>query len=317
MQMKFANYIMLILSTPVIFIFGRQFFSGAVKQAKFGKANMDTLVALSTGVAYLFSLFNTFFPQFFLNRRLEPHVYYEAAAVIIGFILLGKLLEEGAKGKTSSAIKKLMGMQPSTVTMIREGEKEVVPVQAVSKGDLLLVKPGERIPVDGLLSGGSSFVDESMLNGEPIAVRKIKGDKVFAGTINQKGSFTIEAQQVGSETILAHIIRMVREAQGSRAPVQKLVDKIAGIFVPAVMGIAILSFVLWMIFGQDNALTHALLALITVLVIACPCARNDNGRKTGGYRCSLSCGRKSVFAGFNRDGKTVRTSTRNGHRALF
>ncbi len=272
MQMKFANYIMLILSTPVIFIFGRQFFSGAVKQAKFGKANMDTLVALSTGVAYLFSLFNTFFPQFFLNRGLEPHVYYEAAAVIIGFILLGKLLEEGAKGKTSSAIKKLMGMQPSTVTMIREGEKEVVPVQAVSKGDLLLVKPGERIPVDGLLTGGSSFVDESMLNGEPIAVRKIKGDKVFAGTINQKGSFTIEAQQVGSETILAHIIRMVQEAQGSRAPVQKLVDKIAGIFVPVVMGIAILSFVLWMIFGQDNALTHALLALITVLVIACPCA---------------------------------------------
>lgn len=272
MQMKFANYIMLILSTPVIFIFGRQFFSGAVKQAKFGKANMDTLVALSTGVAYLFSLFNTFFPQFFLNRGLEPHVYYEAAAVIIGFILLGKLLEEGAKGKTSSAIKKLMGMQPSTVTMIREGEKEVVPVQAVSKGDLLLVKPGERIPVDGLLTGGSSFVDESMLNGEPIAVRKIEGDKVFAGTINQKGSFTIEAQQVGSETILAHIIRMVQEAQGSRAPVQKLVDKIAGIFVPVVMGIAILSFVLWMIFGQDNALTHALLALITVLVIACPCA---------------------------------------------
>lgn len=272
MEMPFANYLMLILSTPVVFFFGKQFFIGAYKQAKFGKANMDTLVALSTGIAYFFSLYNTLFPQFFLSRGLQPHVYYEAAAVIIGFILLGKLLEEGAKGKTSSAIKKLMGMQPTSVTIIRDKAQETIPIQSVKKGDLLLVKPGERIPVDGILTDGNSYVDESMISGEPMAIKKIKGDKVFAGTINQKGSFTIEAKQIGSETKLAYIIKLVQEAQGSRAPVQKLVDKIAGIFVPIVIGIAILSFMLWFIFGQDNAFTYGLLAFITVLVIACPCA---------------------------------------------
>lgn len=272
MNMPYANYIMLALSTPVLFVFGKLFFTGAYKQAKFGKANMDTLVALSTGVAYLFSVFNTFFPAFFLSRGIEPHVYYEAAAVIIGFILLGKLLEERAKGRTSSAIKKLMGMQPSTVTLIKNGEKVTAAVASLMKGDLVFVKPGERIPVDGMLTDGNSFVDESMISGEPMPVKKTLGDKVFAGTINQKGSFTIKAEQIGSETMLAHIIKLVQDAQGSRAPVQKLVDKIAGIFVPAVIGIAILSFALWMIFGQDQAFTHALLALITVLVIACPCA---------------------------------------------
>lgn len=269
----YANYIMWVLSTPVIFIFGKQFFTGAWKQAKHGSANMDTLVALSTGVAYLFSVFNTLFPSFWYNRGLEAHVYFEAAAVIITFILLGKLLEQKAKGNTSTAIKKLMGLQPDVVTVIREdGQQSEMPVSEVLVGNTLLVKPGERIPVDGMVSEGSSFVDESMLSGEPIPVEKGRDDTVFAGTINQKGSFRMVASKVGSDTVLAHIIKMVQEAQGSKAPVQRLVDKIAGIFVPAVIIIALLSLIVWVIAGGDNAFTHGLLAMITVLVIACPCA---------------------------------------------
>lgn len=269
----YADYIMWILSTPVIFIFGKQFFTGAWKQAKHRSANMDTLVALSTGVAYLFSVFNTLFPSFWHQRGLEAHVYFEAAAVIITFILLGKLLEQKAKGNTSTAIKKLMGLQPDIVTVIHEnGHQAEMPVSEVIVGNTLLVKPGERIPVDGTVSEGSSFVDESMLSGEPIPVEKNRDDAIFAGTINQKGSFRMVANKVGSDTVLAHIIKMVQEAQGSKAPVQRLVDKIAGIFVPAVMIIALLSLIVWIIAGGDNAFTHGLLAMITVLVIACPCA---------------------------------------------
>jgi Cu2+-exporting ATPase len=273
MTMPYANYIMWALSTPVIFIFGKQFFVGAWKQAKHRSANMDTLVALSTGVAYLFSVFNTLFPAYWHSKGLHAHVYFEAAAVIITFILLGKLLEEKAKGSTSSAIKKLMGLQPDTVTVIHEdGRQEEIAIAGVAVGDTLLVKPGERIPVDGMVSAGSSFVDESMISGEPVPVEKTKGENVFAGTINQKGSFRFVAGKVGGDTVLAHIIKMVQEAQGSKAPVQRLVDKIAGIFVPVVIGIALLSLVLWIILGGDNGFTHGLLAMITVLVIACPCA---------------------------------------------
>ncbi|HRN55498.1 MAG TPA: heavy metal translocating P-type ATPase, partial [Agriterribacter sp.] len=228
MDMPYANYIMWVLSTPVIFVFGKQFFVGAWKQAKHRSANMDTLVALSTGVAYLFSTFNTLFPAYWHSKGLHAHVYFEAAAVIIAFILLGKLLEEKAKGNTSSAIKKLMGLQPKTVTVVHEdGHQALIPVAAVRVGTTLLVKPGERIPVDGTVSSGNSFVDESMISGEPVPVEKAKGEKVFAGTINQKGSFQFIAGKVGGDTVLAHIIKMVQEAQGSKAPVQKQVDKIA------------------------------------------------------------------------------------------
>ena len=273
MAMPYANYIMWVLSTPVIFIFGKQFFVGAWKQTKHRSANMDTLVALSTGVAYLFSAFNTLFPSYWHSKGLHAHVYFEAAAVIIAFILLGKLLEEKAKGNTSSAIKKLMGLQPKTVTVIHEGGHQAeMPVTGVTVGITLLVKPGERIPVDGTVSSGNSFVDESMISGEPVPVEKTNGEKVFAGTINQKGSFQFIAGKVGGDTVLAYIIKMVQEAQGSKAPVQKLVDKIAGIFVPVVIGLALLSLVLWIILGGDNGFTHGLLAMITVLVIACPCA---------------------------------------------
>lgn len=273
MDMPFGNYIMMALATPVVFYFGRSFFMNAWKQAKHGKANMDTLVALSTGIAWLFSAFNTFFPEFWHARGLHAHVYFEAAAVVIAFISLGKMLEEKAKSNTSSAIKKLMGLQPKTVTlMLEDGQTQELPVSQVKQNYILLVKPGEKIPVDGQVTGGQSFVDESMITGEPVPVEKKTGDKVFAGTINQKGSFRFRAEKVGAETLLSQIIRMVQEAQGSKAPVQKLVDKIAGIFVPIVIGISILTFVAWMLLGGEDAFTHALLTAVTVLVIACPCA---------------------------------------------
>lgn len=273
MNMPYANYIMWALATPVVLIFGRQFFVNAYKQAKHRSANMDTLVALSTGIAYLFSVFNTLYPQFWHQRGLQAHVYFEAAAVVIAFILLGKLLEERAKASTSSAIKKLMGLQPKTVTVVHHGGHTMeIPIEEVKINDLIVVKPGEKIPVDGKVITGESYVDESMISGEPVPLLKQKDTKVFAGTINQKGSFQFKAEKVGGDTLLAHIIKMVQEAQGSKAPVQKLVDKIAGIFVPIVIGIALLAFVSWMVLGEANGLTQGLLALVTVLVIACPCA---------------------------------------------
>lgn len=273
MNLPYANLIMALLSTPVVFWLGRSFFVNAWKQLKQGSANMDTLVANSTGIAYLFSLFNLLFPEFWLSRGIHPHVYFEAASVIIAFILLGKLLEEKAKGNTSSAIKRLMGLQPKTVTLITpSGEQQETSIEQIRPEDILLVKPGERIAVDGKVTEGSSYVDESMLSGEPIAVAKQKDAKVFAGTINQRGSFRFRAEKVGTDTLLAKIIHMVQDAQGSKAPVQQLVDKIAGIFVPVIMGIAAIAFFTWLLLDGENGFIHGLLALVTVLIIACPCA---------------------------------------------
>ncbi len=273
MNIPYANYIMWALSSPVVLWFGKDFFINAWKQAMHRSTNMDTLVALSTGVAYAFSVFNTLFPDYWHSKGLHAHVYFEAAAVVIAFILLGKMLEEKAKGNTSSAIKKLMGLQPKTVTVIHEGGHQMeMPIEKINIGDIILVKPGEKIAVDGVVTSGTSYVDESMLSGEPVAVLKKEKEKVFAGTINQKGSFQFKAEKVGSETMLAQIIRMVQDAQGSKAPVQKLVDKIAGIFVPIVIGIALLAFASWWVLGGENGFTQGLLALVTVLVIACPCA---------------------------------------------
>lgn len=273
MDLPYANYIMWILATPVLVLFGQQFFINAWKQLKHWSANMDTLVALSTGVAYLFSVFNTLFPNYWHRLDLHAHVYFEASAVVIAFILLGKLLEEKAKGNTSSAIKKLMGLQPKTVMMIQEGGHQMeMPVATVQVGNTLLVRPGEKIAVDGTVSQGSSFVDESMISGEPMPVAKKDKDKVFAGTINQKGSFQFIADKVGGDTLLAQIIEMVKNAQGSKAPVQKTVDKIAGFFVPVVMGISVLSLLVWVVAGGANGFTQGILAMVTVLVIACPCA---------------------------------------------
>ena len=273
MDIPYANYVMWVLSTPVILGFGKDFFINAWKQTKHGSANMDTLVALSTGVAYIFSVFNTLFPDYWHSKGLHAHVYFESAAVVIAFILLGKLLEENAKGNTSSAIKKLIGLQPKTVNVIDAEQNQIaLPIEQVEVGMTIIVKPGDKVAVDGMVIQGSSFVDESMLSGEPLAVKKEVNDKVFSGTINQKGSFQFKAEKIGSDTMLAQIIKMVQEAQGSKAPVQKLVDKIAGIFVPIVIGIALLSLIAWIIWGGENGFTQGLLALVTVLVIACPCA---------------------------------------------
>jgi len=273
MDLPYIEYVLWALATPLVLWLGRSFFINGWKQARHGKANMDTLVALSTGIAYVFSVFNVLFPEFWHSRGMHAHVWFEAAGVVVAFILLGKLLEERAKSNTSSAIKKLMGLQPKTVTIVQEaGHTKEIPVAQVRIGDVLLVKPGEKVPVDGVLRSGNSYLDESMLSGEPIPVAKQMGDRVLAGTINQKGSFQFVAEKVGGDTLLANIIRMVQEAQGSKAPVQKLVDRIAGVFVPVVIGIALLTFFAWWIFGGENGLIQGLLAMVTVLVIACPCA---------------------------------------------
>lgn len=272
MNWPYTNYISMVLTAPVVFYFGRSFFVHAWKQARNGRANMDTLVALSTGIAFLFSMFNTVFPEYWHSRGLHAHAYFESAAVVIAFISLGKLLEERAKSSTSSALKKLIGLQPKVVLARIQGVEKELPIADVQVGYTLIVKPGEKIPVDGTLATGQSYVDESMISGEPVPVEKMPGDKVFSGTINQKGSFEFIAEKVGADTLLAQIIKMVKEAQGSKAPVQKLVDKIAGVFVPIVIAIAIVTFAVWMIAGGDQAFTHALLTSVTVLVIACPCA---------------------------------------------
>ena len=266
------KYVLWILATPVVFGLGREFYINAWRQLKHGTSNMDTLVAVSTGIAYTFSVFNLLFPDFWLSRGIEPHIYFEAASVIIAFILLGRLLEERAKQNPSPAIKKLIGLQPKTVTIIVDSDERTVPITAVQKGDTILVKPGERIAVDGMVVTGESYVDESMLNGEPVPLHKQSGEKVFAGTINQKGTFRFIADKIGSDTMLAQIIRMVQDAQGSKAPVQKLVDRIARFFVPAIISISIIAFVAWIFLAPTNGFTNGLLAMVTVLIIACPCA---------------------------------------------
>lgn len=272
MHVPFGNWIMMVLALAIMIFFGRSFYVNDVRHALKGKANMDTLVALSTSIAFLFSLFNTLCPGFWLGKGLEPHVYYEASGVIIAFVLLGKLMEERAKNSTSSAIKGLMGLQPKTARLVTDGREEEVPISNLQVGNVVSVRPGEKIPVDGTLLQGSSSVDESMLSGEPIPVEKNAGDRVLAGTINQKGAFTMEATSVGGTTVLAQIVQMVQSAQGSKAPVQRIVDKISGIFVPVVVLLSFLTFVCWLVIGGESYFSYALLSAVSVLVIACPCA---------------------------------------------
>ncbi len=274
MDSAWAGYVTWILATVSVFFFGRRFYVNAWKQLKHGSANMDTLVATSTGIAYLFSLFNLLFPDFWLSRGIEPHLYFEAASVIIAFILLGRLLEDRAKRKTTDAIRKLAGLQPSTVTVIRgqETAEMTIPVEQARAGDIIMVRPGERIAVDGTVMEGESNVDESMLNGEPLPSRKSAGDKVYAGTVNLSGAFRFRAEKTGKDTVLAQIVKMVQDAQGSKAPVQNIVDKVAGIFVPAIIGISVLVFVCWWVFAPSEGFVHGILSMVTVLIIACPCA---------------------------------------------
>ncbi len=271
-QNPLLNWFMMFLTLPVLAWFGREFFINAFRQTIHLSANMDTLVALGTGAAFLFSAFNTFFPETLINRGLQPHVYFEAAAVIVSLILLGRFLEDRAKFKTSGSIRKLMDLGVKTATVVRQGREMELPVDRVVIGDEIRVRPGDKVPVDGEIISGSSALDESMITGESLPVLKKAGDTVIGATLNTTGSFTMVAERVGRDTLLAQIIRKVQEAQGSKAPVQQLADRIAGVFVPVVIAIAIITFLAWWLFGPDPALTYAFVTAITVLIIACPCA---------------------------------------------
>jgi len=271
-RIPYENILLLILSTPVLFWSGSEFFINALKKARHFTTNMDTLVAMSTGTAYLFSVFNTFYPDFFLSRGLEPYVYYESATVIITLILLGRYFEERAKFRTTGAIKKLIGIQVKFVQIQQDGQIYNKPIAEVKKGEIYSVKPGEKIALDGYVVNGNSYVDESMINGEPVPSAKSKKDYVFAGTINQNGTLDIIVEKESGATLLAQIIELVKKAQASKPPIQKIVDKIASIFVPTVMVIAIISFFIWYLFGPEPRTTYSFLVLITVLIIACPCA---------------------------------------------
>ena len=260
------------LTTPVVFWVGSRFVSGAIKAARQKTTDMNTLVAVGALSAYLYSTLATFAPRLFAGAGIVPHVYFDGAAMIITLILLGRLLEAKAKGKTSMAIKRLMGLTPKRARVIRDGKEMELPVEAVMKEDLISVRPGEKIPTDGVIVSGSSAVDESMLSGESIPVAKEAGGKVFAATLNKSGSFTFRATGVGAETALAQIIRLVEDAQGSKAPIQRLADKVASVFVPLVFGIAVLTFVIWYFFAPEPIFSRALLNFVSVLIIACPCA---------------------------------------------
>ncbi|HUG39814.1 MAG TPA: heavy metal translocating P-type ATPase [Longimicrobiales bacterium] len=263
---------LLVLTTPVVFWAGRQFYRGAWSGVLHGSADMNTLIAVGTGSAFLYSVVATVSPGIFTRAGLPADVYYEAVVMIIALILLGKMLEARAKGRTGEAIRKLAGLQPRTARVVRDGDVADVPVEEVAVGDVLVVRPGERIPVDGVVVEGRSAVDESLLTGEPIPVEKGEGAEVVGGTINGQGSFRFRATRVGRDTALAQIVKLVREAQGSKAPIQRLADRIAGVFVPVVIGIALVAGAAWWILGPDPAFIFALVAFVTVLIIACPCA---------------------------------------------
>ena len=263
-------WVQLVLSTPVLFWCGRPFFVGAWKAFCHRTDNMNTLVALGTGTAYLYSLFVTLFPHVLMDQGLVPEVYYEAAVVIIALLLLGRYLENRARGQTSDAIRQLMGLQPNTARVIRQDRELDIPIEDVIVGDIVVVRPGEKIPVDGDVVSGTSTVDESMVTGEPIPVQKRSGDEVIGATINKTGSFRFRAARVGKDTVLAQIVQLVQAAQGSKAPIQKLADQVTGLFVPTVIAIALLTFILW--FNLTGNTTLALLTTVGVLIIACPCA---------------------------------------------
>ncbi len=266
------SYLLWALATPVQFWAGLRFYRGAWGALKHKTSDMNTLIAVGTSVAYFYSMIAVIFPDLFTTGVVELHLYFDTSATIIALILLGRFLEARARGQTSEAIKKLIGMQPKTALVSREGEQRENPVEEVQVGDLILVRPGERVPVDGIVRQGYSSVDESMITGESIPVEKKVGDGVIGATINKTGSLEIEASKVGKDTTLAHIVRMVEEAQGSKAPIQRLADVIASYFVPAVIGIAIVTFIVWSFVGPAPALTFAFLNFVAVLVIACPCA---------------------------------------------
>lgn len=268
-----ANQTMMLLAAFNLVYCGRRFYSSAWRQLVHGSANMDTLVAMSTGVSFAFSVFNTFWGDGFWSARgLANHTYYDASVMIITFVLTGRVLEERAKHGTAAAIRSLMGLQPKTARLVSGGETTDVPISTLEKGDIIEVRPGDKMPVDGFVTDGEAYIDESMITGEPVPVRKAAGDKVFAGTVVKSGTMRFRAAEVGAGTMLARIIKTVQEAQGSKAPVLRIVDKIALVFVPVVLGLSLLTFVLWYAVGGNSQLPHAVMSAVSVLVIACPCA---------------------------------------------
>ena len=268
-----ANQVMLLLAALNLVYCGRRFYTSAWRQTVHGTANMDTLVAMSTAVSFAFSVFNTFWGDgFWASRGLENHTYYDASVMIITFVLTGRVLEERAKHGTAAAIRSLMGLQPKTARLVSGGETVDVPISTLEKGDVIEVRPGDKVPVDGTAAGGEAYIDESMITGEPVPVRKSAGGKVFAGTIVKSGTLRFRAEEVGAGTMLARMIKTVQEAQGSKALVQRVVDKIAQVFVPVVLCLSLLTFVLWYALGGTEQLPHAVMSAVSVLVIACPCA---------------------------------------------
>lgn len=268
-----ANQLMLVLALANIVYCGNMFYSNTWKQLHHGSANMDTLVAMSTAISFLFSVFNTFWGEsFWGSRGIENHTYYDASVMIITFVLTGRMLEERAKKGTASAIRALMGLAPKTAHVVNGNDVDDVPIATLEKGDTIEIRQGEKVPVDGIVTTGEAYIDESMITGEPTPAQRKAGDKVFAGTIVKQGSLRFSARQVGAETMLAQIIKMVQEAQGSKAPVQRVVDKIALVFVPAVLCLSAVTFILWYAIGGNVSLPHAVLSAVSVLVIACPCA---------------------------------------------
>lgn len=268
-----ANQTMLIITLVNLVYCGRMFYVNAWRQLIHKSANMDTLVAMSTLISFLFSVFNTFWgDSFWGSRGIDNHTYYDASVMIITFVLTGRVLEERAKSSTASAIRALMGMAPKTAHLVNGDSIDEVPIATLSPGDIIEVKAGEKVPVDGSITTGEAYIDESMITGEPTPARHTGGDKVFAGTILKQGTLRFRAEATGDKTMLAQIIRMVQEAQGSKAPVQRVADKIARVFVPAVLCLSLITFILWYAVGGDSQLPHAVLSAVSVLVIACPCA---------------------------------------------
>ena len=276
----FKGIVLMVLSGTALVLYGRRFFKSGWTALRHGAANMDTLVALSVLISWLFSAFNLFFPQVWTSRGLQPHLYFESSAMILAFILIGRLLEEKAKHSTTGAIRKLRTLQPDEVTVRRveviDGvplvKETILPVDQVVPGDVVIVKPGSRVPVDGTVSSGESYVDESMLTGEPVPVLKVTGMNVYTGTINQGGTFHVRTDRTGPDTMLSSIIRMVRDAQGSKAPIQKTVDKVAAVFVPVIIGISLLTLLCWIFLAPSDGVTMGLMSMVAVLVIACPCS---------------------------------------------
>jgi Cu2+-exporting ATPase len=268
----YADYYMWVLATPVVLFFGRQFFIRSLKLAFKLSANTDTLVALSTGTAYVVSVFNTLLPSFWTDKGMEAHVYFGVSAIILAFVLLGRYLEEKAKSNTALAIKKLMGLQPRKATVNRNGELLSIPVNEITEGDEIMVKPGERIPVDGKISKGSTFINESMISGEPLAVEKGIGKKVYGGTVNEANTFYFIVSGTGRDTLLGQVIGMIQDAQENKRGVQSIADKVSGVFIIVVGSIAFVTFLVWLVISAENGFMQGVFSAVAVLIMACPCA---------------------------------------------